>query len=355
MLSHNSSNKPIPKNPKEFFIANKNSNLTDILELLMSDSPVVVNDSYSLGLKILNNLKKILKKKYPFNNYSNKRQYRKHYRSKSHNLFLRIKDQKLQVKNAPDIGWLELFYPKKEEFYLSFPEIQGLNGSWQWYKNGIKFDFLDFKIHPYYDVYFPTRLDHILLFDEWLSNYQGPKNSVIDVGFGSGILSFILMKYQFNSIIGTEINPNAIIGIHHQLKKLNHQQNLQFIKSDLLSGIQHQNIDLIVFNPPWLPAQHPIKSGIDKAIYYPTNLFFDFFTQAISKITSGGNIILLFSNMAELFTDTDNPIQSTLEKFPSLHIKEKLQRKASSSSNKTRRKSNTKNQFVEMWVIQLKE
>lgn len=62
MLSHNSSNKPIPKNPKEFFIANKNSNLTDILELLMSDSLVVVNDSYSLGLKILNNLKKILKK-----------------------------------------------------------------------------------------------------------------------------------------------------------------------------------------------------------------------------------------------------------------------------------------------------
>ena len=118
MLSHNSSNKPIPKNPKEFFIANKNSNLTEILELLMSDSPVVVNNSYSLGLKILNNLKKILKKKYPFNNYSNKRQYRKHYRSKSHNLFLRIKDQKLQVKMPLTLGGLNYFIKKRR--ILSF-------------------------------------------------------------------------------------------------------------------------------------------------------------------------------------------------------------------------------------------
>ena len=39
--------------------------------------------------------------------------------------------------------------------------------------------------------------DDLATFDEWLSNYQGPKNSAIDVGFGSGILSFILMKYQF--------------------------------------------------------------------------------------------------------------------------------------------------------------
>jgi len=39
---------------------------------------------------------------------------------------LKVKDNKLIVKKSPDIGWLALLYPDVSEFYVTFPEVQGI-------------------------------------------------------------------------------------------------------------------------------------------------------------------------------------------------------------------------------------
>ena len=61
------------------------------------------------------------------------------------------------------------------EFYVPFPEVQGMNSSWQWYQKGLEVKTLDLTLHPYYGTYFPTRFDHLKLFDKWLKKYDGPK------------------------------------------------------------------------------------------------------------------------------------------------------------------------------------
>jgi hypothetical protein len=42
-----------------------------------------------------------------------------------------VVDSRLEVRKAPEIGWLKILYPINTEFLISFPKIQGLNSSWQ--------------------------------------------------------------------------------------------------------------------------------------------------------------------------------------------------------------------------------
>ena len=141
----------------------------EILTDLIEGEYVLIEDFYYNGLQVLEELKKTLKRNYNnfnFNNqnYQGQREYRYAFREASHRLLLMVVDYKLEVRKAPEIGWLKILYPEDSEFLISFPEVQGLNSSWQWYQKGLEIEILNFKIHPYFGTYFPTRFDHLQLF-----------------------------------------------------------------------------------------------------------------------------------------------------------------------------------------------
>jgi hypothetical protein len=126
---------------------------------------VLVEEFYSNGLQVLSELKRILLFKYKNKSFKEQREYRSAFREASHRLLLKVKDNALAVRKCPQIGWLKILYPEVSDFYISFPDVQGLNSSWQWYQKGIEIDILKLAIHPYYGTYFPTRFDHLVLFD----------------------------------------------------------------------------------------------------------------------------------------------------------------------------------------------
>ena len=163
------------------------------VEEMIAGKYVLVEEFYSNGLEVLNELKRNLLLKHKDKTFQGQRDYRAAFRKASHRLLLKVTDNKLTVKKAPDFGWLVLLYPDVSEFYVSFPEVQGMNSSWQWYKKGLEVKILNLSIHPYYGTYFPTRFDHLKLFDKWLKKYDGAKTNAIDIGVGSGVLSFQLL------------------------------------------------------------------------------------------------------------------------------------------------------------------
>ncbi len=236
------------------------------LKTLLEGHYVLVHDFYSSGLVLLQELNRYLKKKYTDQSFQSQREYRSAYRELSHRILLEIIDHKLTVRKAPEIGWLHILYPELDEFLLPFPQVQGLNSSWQWYEKGISIPVLEQKIYPFYGTYFPTRFEHLRLFDTWLKQYKGQKQSAFDIGIGSGVLSFMMLKYGFGKVYGTDSNANAIIGIHQFLMKEKRNAEIELFVGDLF-GSCTANSELIVFNPPWIPATHTID-GIDKAIYY---------------------------------------------------------------------------------------
>jgi len=105
---------------------------------MLAGKYVIVEEFYSNGLQVSNELKRNLLLKYPDKDFQGQRDYRAAFRDASHRLLLKVKENKLIVKKAPEFGWLEILYPDVSDFYISFPDVQGMNSSWQWYKKGLE-------------------------------------------------------------------------------------------------------------------------------------------------------------------------------------------------------------------------
>lgn len=334
---------------------NGRENLQFAVDDLIEGYYVLILDFYSTGLAILRELKKYLHKKYSDQSFKGQREYRSAYHKFSVRLLFEINNHKLSVKKAPQIGWLKILYPDLEAFLLPVPQIQGLNSSWQWYKKGISIPVLKRKIHPWFGTYFPTRFEHLELFDNFLEQYSGEKRTAIDIGTGSGILSFQLLKHGFEKVYGTDSNPNAIIGLNEDLIKNNLSSKIEFKHGDLFVDIDVK-VDLIVFNPPWLPASYNAE-GIDKAIYYDFDLFTRFFKHATKHLNPNGKVVLLFSNLAQIsMLRESHPIELELSEGGRFEKELMIQKKLGSASEKTKRNLNHRSfEFVELWVLKISD
>jgi hypothetical protein len=325
------------------------------VDALVEGHPVLIGDFYSSGLAILNQLKTFVNSKHPDQSFQGQREARSAYRELSNSLFLKITNIKLMVKKAPEPGWLKVLYPDLPDFLLPFPQVQGLNSSWQWYEKGIFIPVLRKKIFPWFGTYFPTRFEHLELFDNWLKNYRGQKESAIDVGTGSGVLTFQMLKHGFAKVCATDSNPNAIIGMDEYLAKNQLQSQIDLFYGDLFAGCGLSS-ELIVFNPPWLPAVYN-PEGIDAAMYYEPDLFPRFFAEAAKHLSPDGRVVVLFSNLAEVTNpETEHPIKSELENGGRFKQEQFVDKQVRAASKKTKRNQDRRSdEKVELWVLRLIE
>jgi hypothetical protein len=336
----------------EVFPYKRRTEPQEAIDALIEGYYVLIVDYYSSGLELLNALKHIVKTEYSDQSFQGQRDFRSAYRELSHRILLKVSNHKLNLRKAPEIGWLEILYPETNEYLLPFPQVQGLNSAWQWHEKGIYIPVLKQKIHPWYGTYFPTRFEHLELFDSWLKRYKGEKKSAFDIGIGSGVLSFQLLKQGFEKIYGTDSNPNAIIGLKENAYIL--QSKIELLFGDLFANSQ-ASTELIIFNPPWLPASQNID-GLDKAIYYNAELFSRFFTEAKKHLQPNGRVALLFSNLAKITkVDDRNPIETELADGGRFEKELFLQKKVRSASKKTQRNQSWRSlEMVELWVLKLR-
>jgi len=323
------------------------------VQALVDGKYVLIDDLYSSGLIIVRELKNTIKNSHSDRSFQGQRDFRSQFRKLSHHLLLPVKNNELAVKKAPEIGWLKILYPDLNDFLLPFPQVQGLNSSWQWYKKGILIPVLSEKIYPYFGTYFPTRFEHLELFDHWLKKYDGEKKSAVDIGIGCGVLTFQMLKHRFEKVCGTDINPNAIIGLKEYLSKRRLQSKIDLIHGDLFGGCGLKT-ELIVFNPPWLPASHEL-TGLDRAIYFEPDLFPRFFSEAAKHLTADGRVVLLFSNLAKITkAGSSHPIETELSTGKRFRKELLLQKKVDQASGNTRRDQTWRaSEIAELWVLKL--
>ncbi|HAH58401.1 MAG TPA: methyltransferase type 11 [Bacteroidales bacterium] len=324
------------------------------LEAILEGLPVLIADFYASGLEVLHEINQYIQHHHSGSSFTAKRATRAAYQELSNRVFLKINNHKLQVRKSPDIGWLKVLYPELEQFLLTFPQVQGLNSSWQWYEKGIFIPVLNRKIHPWYGTYFPTRFEHLELFGNWLKQYKGTKNPAIDVGIGSGILSMQMLNHGIAPVFGTDINPNAILGMYEFVVNNNFQSKLELSCGDLFDNFPGKAA-LIVFNPPWLPGKD-FPGALDAAIYYPEDLFQRFFEQAANHMHKQSRLVVLFSNLAEIADiDAVNPIIRELDSGNRFHKVQLITKQVRAASSKTKRKSYLRSkEKVELWELKLK-
>lgn len=180
-----------------------------------------------------------------------------------------------------------------QRIVISLRELLGMVGAQEWYKKGVPVQALNANIHARYGVYSPVRGEYLDLID------QAPLNIAPlawDIGTGTGVIATLLVARGIKQVIATDNQARALACASENVQRLNMQAFIQVESADLFP---EGTADLIVCNPPWLPAK--ANAPIEHAIYDPDSRMLKAFLAGVkARLNPNGEAWLVMSNLAEL-------------------------------------------------------
>ena len=317
-----------------------------ILNGLVDGVSFVLDQPASIGLRLLSCLETAIGKPSPTSPFETRKVFQRDYRRATMNLWVEIQSGTSSIGGFEIPELFHTLYPNTSSGWIRFVELQTLIGADKRYREGIHYPVLGHRLHPFFEVYAPKRTEHLQLFATWLHQYRGCTSNAIDVGTGSGILTYLLAKSGIESIVATDQNPNAVYSLEQELLRHPLTANIQCLHTDLLNGVESS--PLIVFNPPWIPGD--TVGSVDEALFFTGGLFERFFNQATRIITPSGRVVLIFSNILTLVRpDIPHPIELELARGRFTLINKMTRRIKPPKGSKRRTKER-----VEVWELQLK-
>ena len=205
-----------------------------------------------------------------------------------------------QLRRAPDVSaaftaaFGQLDNSTDESCVLSFRDLQGALGAAQWREKGVPIDSLGLSIFPHYGVFAPTRHEYVqLLLDAPL---PADYDTAYDIGTGTGLLAIILAQRGVKQVIATDLNPRALACAKENFTRLA-LTSVQLQQADLYPT-DAPLANLIVCNPPWLPAKP--SSPLEYAVYDANSKMLRGFLQgAKTHLAEQGEVWLILSDLAE--------------------------------------------------------
>ncbi len=204
-----------------------------------------------------------------------------------------------QLRRAPDVSAAcTAAFGQLDELdkscILSFRDLQGSLGAAQWREKGVPIESLGISIFPHYGVFAPTRHEYVqLLLDAPLPAVH---NVAYDIGTGTGLLAIILAQRGVKQVIATDLNPRALACASENFTRLK-LANVKLQQADLYPT-DAPLANLIVCNPPWLPAKP--SSPLEYAVYDANSAMLRGFLQgAKQRLAEQGEIWLILSDLAE--------------------------------------------------------
>jgi len=205
----------------------------------------------------------------------------------------------INLRRAPDVkAACEHAYGKStQSIVVSLREILGLLGAYEWSKNGVDIPVMNNKIYPSYGVFSPIRGEYLDLVD--VTPLPIPCNLAFDIGTGTGVLAAILANRGITKIVATDNSHRALDCALKNVNLLDLKNNVKLVEADLFPPVEYGKADLIVCNPPWLPA-HP-SSALESAIYDEKSKMLKGFLNGLgAHLNKGGEGWLILSDFAEL-------------------------------------------------------
>ncbi len=175
---------------------------------------------------------------------------------------------------------------------LSLRELLGMIGAHEWRKKGVFIDALQANIHAHYGVYSPVRGEYLELIN------NAPLNNVktaFDIGTGTSVVAAILVNRGIKKVVATDNNSRALQCAAENINQLGLKQYIEIVQADLYPT---GKADLIVCNPPWLPAK--ANAPIEHAIYDPNSQMLKGFLNGVRvHLNEDGEAWLVLSDLAE--------------------------------------------------------
>lgn len=206
------------------------------------------------------------------------------------------------LKRAPDVkdavGGALIVNSKLDKvppkMVLSLRELLGMIGAHEWRKKGVFIDALGANIHAAYGVYSPIRGEYLELINK---APLGNAKTAFDIGTGTGVIAAILVTRGIKAVMATDNSIRALNCAAENIEKLNLKSYITLEQANLFPG-GHKKADLIVCNPPWLPAK--ANAPIEHAIYDPQSVMLRGFLNGVkAHLNEDGEAWLIMSDLAE--------------------------------------------------------
>ena len=231
-----------------------------------------------------------------------------HRRARSHRarvlgrLLVRLEDDyRLNLRRAPDVrqACTEAYGPPSELMAVSLTELLGVIGAHQWRTKGVEVLALDARIHPHYGVFSPVRGEYVDLVAHAplpaLTAHRAGRRIAFDLGTGTGVLAAVLAHRGIDHVVATDISPRALACARENVRRLHLTGHVDIVGPSLFP---EGRADLIVCNPPWIPARP--TSAVEQGVYDPgSSMLRSFLNGLTAHLEPGGEGWLILSDLAE--------------------------------------------------------
>ncbi|MFJ5264794.1 methyltransferase [Streptomyces sp. NPDC088387] len=203
----------------------------------------------------------------------------------------------LNLRRAPDVrqACADAYGPQSEPIAVSLTELLGVTGAHQWRTKGVEVPALDARVHPHYGVFSPVRGEYVdLVADARLPAWTG-RRTAFDLGTGTGVLAAVLARRGVDHVVATDISPRALACARENVHRLHLTERIDVVGPGLFPG---GRADLVVCNPPWIPARP--TSAVEQGVYDPdSSMLHAFLNGLTAHLEPGGEGWLVLSDLAE--------------------------------------------------------
>lgn len=174
--------------------------------------------------------------------------------------------------------------------FLSFFYKQYSSKERNYSYNGIKVKIFPGVFHP--GLFFSTKL-----LIEYVSELSIKDKKVLELGAGSGLISIYCAK-QNGVVTASDISVIAIENI--KLNALSNNVLINIIKSDLFDGIEKQEFDFIIINPPYFPKDPKNESESAWFCGSDYQYFKKLFSQLSNYKTNNSIVLMILSEDCDI-------------------------------------------------------
>jgi hypothetical protein len=200
----------------------------------------------------------------------------------------------LDLRRAPDVrpACTAAYGPPIGPTVVSLQELLGVIGAHQWLLKGVDVPALGARIHPHYGVFSPVRGEYVDL----VARTPAPGARIaFDLGTGTGVLAAVLAGKGLDHVTATDVSARARACATDNVRRLGLAERVTVTGPGLFPD---GRADLVVCNPPWLPAR-PI-SALDRGVYDPDGAMLRAFLAGLgAHLEPGGEGWLILSDLAE--------------------------------------------------------
>lgn len=205
-------------------------------------------------------------------------------------------EYRLELRRAPDVreACREVWGAPDGPAITPLRSLLGMIGAHEWRRKGVEVPPLGGRIHPHYGVFAPVRNEYVDLVAR--APLPPKAERAFDLGTGTGVLALLLARRGVREIVATDQDARALACAQENVQRFGAADRIRVEEADLFPAGE---ADLVVFNPPWIPAKP--RTPVERAIYDPdSRLLLRFIAELPEHLAPGGEAWLVISNLGEL-------------------------------------------------------